>query len=170
MKNNLSEHPISQIEWIHVSNLKANDYNPNVVMKQELKLLKLSLLSQGWIQPILVTEEGVIIDGFHRYLLTHEDNEVDALTAGFVPCVKMNLTEAERMLLTIRINRAKGSHVAFRMADIVKKLINECEYTPKQVAQQIGATKDEIDLLLQEDVFKKLDIENHQYSKAWYPA
>lgn len=166
MKN---KHPIDSIEWVAATELKANDYNPNVVMNQELKLLKLSILTNGWIHPVIINHDGTIIDGFHRYSLTINDKQVNSMTSGLIPIVRMNLTEAERMLLTIRINRAKGSHIAFKMADVVKKLINEYDYSPKDVSKQIGATKAEIDLLLQEDVFKKLDIENHEYSKAWYP-
>jgi ParB-like chromosome segregation protein Spo0J len=161
--------PLEEIVWIAAEQLKANDYNPNVVANAELNLLKLSILKNGWIQPVIVNQDMTVIDGFHRYWLTLNDKQVAAKTEGACPCVIMELTEAERMLLTIRINRAKGSHVAFKMAEIVKKLITEYDYSPKEVAKQIGATKAEIDLLLQEDVFKKLDIENHSYSKAWYP-
>jgi ParB-like chromosome segregation protein Spo0J len=163
----MNEQPIENIVWVDADNLKANDYNPNVVMTTEMKLLKLSIKQNGWIQPILIDQEFVIIDGFHRATAARADKTLTV--QGKIPCVVLELTEAERMLLTIRINRAKGSHVAFKMADIVKKLINEYEYSPKEVAAQIGANKEEIDLLLQDDVFKKLDIENHQYSKAWYP-
>ncbi|MCP4749093.1 MAG: ParB N-terminal domain-containing protein [Desulfobacteraceae bacterium] len=65
-------HPINNIKWININKLDPNDYNPNVVYTPELKLLKLSLLSQGWIQHILVNKENgsyIIIDGFHRYNL-----------------------------------------------------------------------------------------------------
>lgn len=165
----IKEQPVNNIQWIHHSALTANDYNPNVVMNQELKLLELSILQNGWIHPIIINKDKTIIDGFHRYSLTRQSEKLQELTGGFIPCVVLDLTEAERMLLTIRINRAKGSHIAFKMADIVKKLINEYECSPTMIARQIGATKAEIDLLLQDDVFEKLDIQNHEYSKAWYP-
>jgi ParB-like chromosome segregation protein Spo0J len=164
------EQPINNIQWMSVDGLKANDYNPNVVFNQELNLLKLSLLTNGWIQPILVHKDtNTIIDGFHRFSLGKNDPEVRNMTAGLVPCVLMDITEAERKMLTIRINRAKGSHIAIKMADIIKSLINEHGLSPKEVATGIGATKKEIDLLLMENVFKQKDIQNHEYSKAWYP-
>jgi hypothetical protein len=37
------------------------------------------------------------------------------------------------------------------------------------VAIEIGATKDEVDLLYQDGVFKMKNIENWRYSKSWYP-
>jgi len=121
---NIENMPISNIEWIDVDELNANDYNPNVVFTKEKELLKFSIIKNGWIQPILTTEENIIIDGFHRATLAKTDKEVKKLTNSKVPVVRMKLSEPERMLLTIRINRAKGSHIAVKMGDIIKKLIN----------------------------------------------
>ena len=164
------EHPISSIQWIESNLLQANDYNPNVVFNKELQLLELSILRNGWIQPILITQNYEIIDGFHRWSLSKNSPKIADLTNGKVPCCVLELSEPERMLLTIRINRAKGSHISFKMSDIIKKLINEYNLPIEKVIRDIGATKEEIELLLMDDVFKKLDIQNHKYSKAWYPA
>ena len=43
------KHPIDSIEWIDAELLTANDYNPNVVLRHEFKLLEHSLLKNGWI-------------------------------------------------------------------------------------------------------------------------
>ncbi len=170
MNEFIEQSPINNVEWVDVDLLKANDYNPNVVYKKEMELLELSLLTQKWIQPILVTQDYVIIDGFHRAHLTKTSKKVREAFDGKVPVVVMNLDEAERMLLTIRINRAKGSHIAFKMSDLIKALFHEHGIPVKQIAKEIGATKEEVELLLMEDVFQKLNIENHEYSKAWYPT
>lgn len=166
----IEEMPISKVQWVDVEKLTANDYNPNVVFSKEMELLKLSILKNGWIQPILVTHEFVIIDGFHRASLAKADKQVKALTGGKVPVVIMELNEAERMLLTIRINRAKGSHIAIKMSDLIKKVVNDYGMPIDEICRQIGATKDEIELLLMNDVFKKFDITKEtKYSKAWVP-
>jgi ParB-like chromosome segregation protein Spo0J len=154
--------PIENIEWCTADRLSANSYNPNYVYMPELKLIEFSLKKQGWIQPILVTQDYEIIDGFHRWTIAKNNH-------WMVPVVKLNLTEPERKLLTVRINRAKGSHIAFKMSDLIKSLVHEHGLPIKQIAEEIGATKDEIELLLMDDVFKKLKIAEHEYSKAWYP-
>ena len=167
----IEEMPISRVVWKDVDDLSANDYNPNVVYSPELRLLRFSLLRQGWIQPVLVSADGTIIDGFHRASLVKTDKEVRALTKGRVPCVVMDLDEADRKLLTIRINRAKGSHVALKMADIVKDLVNTHGLSLDEICTQIGATRDEVDLLLMENVFKAKGIDEHTpFSRAWIPA
>lgn len=166
----INDMPISNVEWVDVNKLSANDYNPNVVFNKEMELLKFSILRQGWIQPILVTQDFVIIDGFHRASIAKVDEEVNKMTNGKVPVVIMNLTEPERMLLTIRINRAKGSHVAIKMSDIIKSLVNDYAISVNDICKEIGATKNEIDLLMMENVFKKHNVdENSKYSNAWIP-
>ena len=161
--------PISNVRWIEVQQLKANDYNPNVVFSDEMKLLRFSILKNGWIQPILVTKDLVIIDGFHRATLAKK--YADVTCRGLVPCCVMDISEPERMLLTIRINRAKGKHIAIKMHDIVLQLVNDYQYTPAQIAEGIGARKEEVELLLKQGVFEAKNItEETQYSKAWYPV
>lgn len=150
--------------------LKANDYNPNVVFKKEMNLLRLSILKNGWIQPILVNKDMQIIDGYHRVSAVKLDKKIKAMTNGKVPCAVLDLSEPDRMLLTIRINRAKGNHIAFKMHEVVGKLVNEYGVSVKKICHEIGATKSEVELLLQENVFTQKGInEETRYSKAWIP-
>lgn len=163
------KHPIDNIEWVDPTTLRANGYNPNVVLTQELNLLKHSLLAQGWLQPVLASTEGEIIDGYHRWWLSHNDKDVMKMSEGKVPVAFLDLTEAERMTLTIRINRAKGNHVAYKMHEIVYKLNKELGMDLDTIAKEIGANKKEVELLMQEGVFSVKDTQNHKYSKAWKP-
>lgn len=165
----LLNQPISKVEWVDTRTLNANDYNPNVVLNLEMNLLAFSLLKTGWIQPVLVTPELVIIDGFHRSYLSNHHPDVIKVYNYMIPVVKLDLSEPERMLLTVRINRAKGSHVAVKMHELVAKVFRDYGYSKEQIAKEIGATQPEIDLLLKENVFQNLDIPNHKYSKAWIP-
>lgn len=167
-------HPINRVQWIDVNLLDANDYNPNHVMGPEMKLLAFSLKKQGWIQPILVwpdpkTDRYVIIDGFHRHMVTKTDKTVWAMTDGKVPVVVMDMTEAERKLLTIRINRAKGNHAAFKMHEIITSVVKDHAYSIDQVCEAIGADRDEVQTLLAEDVFAKKEVDKFNFSKAWVP-
>ena len=167
---NIEDMPISNVTWVDVADLKANDYNPNVVFTPEMKLLKLSLLKQGWIQPILATTQKVIIDGFHRATIAKTDKQVHDMTCGKVPVVLMELSEPERMLLTIRINRAKGSHVALKMSNVIHELVNDYGVPVPDICKEIGATKKEVELLLMDNVFKEKGItEETEYSHAWVP-
>ena len=46
--------PLSTLQWVDRNLLKANDYNPNRVSEDNLKLLIQSILTNGWTLPIVV--------------------------------------------------------------------------------------------------------------------
>jgi len=162
--------PINNIQWRDASDLRANHWNPNRVRKQELRLLEHSLLTTGWIQPILVNEHDLIIDGFHRWRLSQDSKKVTAKWGGKVPTAVLPVDDPTAMAITVRINRAKGSHVAVEMHALVTDLLTVHGWSREQVAKEIGATVHEVDVLAQEGVFAARKIKDWAYSQAWYPA
>lgn len=167
--NVFDEQPINNIVWKLAKELNPNDYNPNRVLNEEFKLLALNIVRFGWIQPILINRNNIIIDGFHRWRLAQDSQELYKKYSGRVPCVVMDIDDREAMLLTIRMNRAKGVHEASAMAVIAKKLINDFNMTPKGLMTELGMSKAETELLLADTVFEIKGIKDWQYSKAWYP-
>lgn len=165
----LTKEPVHNVEWREAATLMANSWNPNVVFTPELRLLVRSILKNGWIQPVIINPDGMIIDGFHRASLARDEPQIVARYGGKVPCVVMPLSKPQAMIVTIRMNRAKGSHVAVRMAEIVKALIDEHGLDAQEVADELGATRDEVQLLYQDGVFKMKNIKDYKYSKAWVP-
>jgi len=161
--------PVDHIEWRDGETLNPNFWNPNVVFNPELHLLERSILRTGWVQPILINPDGIIIDGFHRWRLAMTSKPLLQRYRGRVPCSVIDVDELGAMLLTVRMNRAKGSHIATRMHEFVTRLLNDFHVDPTWLAQEIGATKEEIDLLTQENVFKARKLQDHRYSRAWYP-
>jgi len=161
--------PIDNIQWIDANELEANDYNPNVVFSPELRSLERNILAIGWVQPVIASTSKIIIDGFHRTMLSRESKKLIEKYKGKVPCVLFDVPRDQAMILTVRMNRAKGSHVAVRMSEMVKELIDTHNWEQKELAQELGATPKEIDLLYQDGVFKFRNIKNYKYSKAWYP-
>jgi hypothetical protein len=162
--------PVENIQWIDCDSLKANHYNPNRVMNAEMNLIERSILRTGWIQPILVNKNLTIIDGFHRWTLSRLSTQLREKYHGKVPCAVLDVTDAEAMVITVRINRAKGTHLAFRMSDYIKELIKVHRMPIDDLARDIGATIEEVELLMKSDVFEHKDIQNWTYSEAWFPA
>ena len=162
--------PINSIVWMDAADLSANHWNPNRVHRQELRLLAHSLLTTGWIQPILANRNLIIIDGFHRWRLSQDNKAVVKRWDGQVPVAILDVDDAQAMAITVRINRAKGTHVAVEMHSLVTALLEEHGWTVEEVAKEIGATKDEVELLSRDGVFEAKGISQWAYSKAWYPA
>jgi ParB-like chromosome segregation protein Spo0J len=161
--------PIDHIQWIDAADLTANAWNPNRVHKAELRLLEFSLLSTGWIQPVLANTDHLIIDGFHRWRLSQDSKAVKERWGGKVPVAILDIDRPSAMLMTIRINRAKGSHVAINMSEIVRELLEVHGYSPEMIAKEMGANLDEVNLLAQDGVFAVKNIAKWSYSPAWYP-
>lgn len=157
----LPNNPLETIIWVDPNKLTANDYNPNNVFTNEMRLLEFSMKRQSWIQPILITKDLVIIDGFHRHTIAKRNG-------WLVPCAVLDISDVERRLLTIRINRAKGSHIAVRMSDIIKGLLAD-GVSAAEIAKEIGGDLAEVELLSRDNVFEKFKLDGYEYSKSWVP-
>lgn len=145
-KNGIEQQPLDQVQWIPRERLRANDYNPNHVAKPELKLLKISILEDGWTQPIVARKDGEIVDGFHRWTVS-ADPEIYEMTDGKVPVVFIDPPKDQQMMATIRHNRARGSHAVLKMADIVRHLIDVEGLSFEEVQERLQMEWEEVDRL-----------------------
>src|SRR5438105_1178305 len=82
----LEKQPVSNVVWRHRDELIPNSYNPNAVAPPEMELLKISILEDGWTQPIVILPDFHIVDGFHRYTVS-ADPRLHERFGGFVPTV-----------------------------------------------------------------------------------
>lgn len=165
----IKQEPIDRVVWRACADLKANDYNPNVVIGPELRLIEHSILSNGWLHPVVIDPDLNIIDGFHRWTIAQKSKALIDRHGAAVPTVTLEVSRREAMAITVRLNRAKGVHVAVRMADLVRELIDTHGLTVREVATEIGGTVAEVNLLYQKNLFKALKLDEYEYSKAWVP-
>ena len=160
--------PLSSLQWVDRTLLKANDYNPNVVNEENMKLLMQSILTNGWTLPIVVRPDYTIIDGFHRWTVSGREPLYSKL-GGKVPVVIVNHKErSEDMYGTITHNRARGVHQLEPMKNIVKELLDQGK-TVKEISEQLGMKAEEIFRLSnfsKEDFLKMMAGDKHGYSKA----
>lgn len=158
--------PLNSLEWVDRNLLKANDYNPNKVSEENLKLLVQSILTNGWTLPIVVRPDYTIIDGFHRWTVSGREPLLSKL-GGKVPVVKVeHKDEAEDVYGTITHNRARGTHLLEPMKAIVKKLLAEGKTVP-EIGKQLGMRPEEVFRLsgFTRDEFLQM-MAGDQYSKA----
>ena len=136
--------PLSSLRWVKRDMLRANDYNPNKVSEENLKLLVQSILTNGWTLPIVVRPDYTIIDGFHRWTVSGREPLL-SLLGGTVPVVIVDHhgNESEDVYGTITHNRARGTHLLEPMKAIVKKLMDEGK-TVKEIGKQLGMKPEEV--------------------------
>ena len=102
--------PLSSLQWVDREQLKPNDYNPNKVNRENLKLLVQSIMTNGWTLPIVVRPDYTIIDGFHRWTVAGEE-PLHTMLKGKVPVVIVRHDDAtEDIYGTVTHNRARGTH------------------------------------------------------------
>lgn len=78
--------PLASLRWVDRTLLRANDYNPNKVSEDNLRLLTQSILTNGWTLPIVARPDYTIIDGFHRWTVSGREPLL-SLLGGMVPIV-----------------------------------------------------------------------------------
>jgi ParB-like chromosome segregation protein Spo0J len=161
--------PLNEISWIDRNLLKPNNYNPNKVAPPELKLLKISILEDGWTQPIVINPDFTIVDGFHRWTVSGH-KEIFELTDGKVPTVMVHPKDAaQQQMATIRHNRARGTHGVLEMSNIVTDMVKQ-GLSGDEIMKRLMMEKEEVVRLLFRAGIPKSDVFNDKgFSTAWQP-
>lgn len=167
-----ADEPVDFVRWVDSDSVHANDYNPNSVAPPEMELLRLSISSDGYTQPIvtMAEDEGSreVIDGFHRHRVGKECDDVRERVHGYLPVVTIRsdrTDKGDRIAATIRHNRARGKHQVIAMSDIVLDLKRR-NWSDTKIAKELGMDADEVLRLAQitglAEAFK-----DHEFSQAW---
>jgi len=163
--------PVDFVKWVNSDSIVSNDYNPNKVAPPEMELLEISIMNDGYTQPIVTwphDEKIEVIDGFHRHRVGKESKIVKERIKGYLPTViirKEQTSKNDRIASTIRHNRARGKHLVNAMSEIVIDLKNR-NWKNERIAKELGMDSDEVLRLMQitglESLFKDDD-----FSKSW---
>lgn len=165
--------PAYNVIAVPVEKIKANTYNPNAVAPPEMKLLYESIKEDGYTMPIVcyyakVEDLYVIVDGFHRYRIIKEHQDIYEREKGMLPVSVIEKPLDQRMASTIRHNRARGNHDVDLMSNIVKEL-HELGRSDEWISKHLGMDKDEILRLKQITGLAAL-FKDVKFGKAWVPA
>lgn len=165
----MNNQPLNEVVWRDREELSPNHYNPNRVAPKELNLLKISILEDGWTQPIVINPDMTIVDGFHRWTVS-ADEKVNKLTKGKVPTVMIRPKDASsQQMATIRHNRARGTHAVLEMSNIVSDMVQE-GLSGEEIMKRLQMEKEEVVRLLFRSGIPKSDVfKDSDFSKAWQP-
>jgi ParB-like chromosome segregation protein Spo0J len=163
--------PVDFVRWVKSDQVYANDYNPNSVAPPEMELLRTSISSDGYTQPIVTWLEGdrfEVIDGFHRHRVGKECPEIQERVHGFLPIVTANSDRSDRgdrIAATIRHNRARGKHKVESMSDIVVELKRR-NWSDEKIGKELGMDPDEVLRLCQITGLAEM-FADREFSEAW---
>lgn len=145
MEESLSEllKPIANVQIVDRDLLKPNNYNPNKVLEENMKLLEQSIMVNGWTLPIVCRPDYTIIDGFHRWTVAGRE-PLRSKLKGKVPVVIVEHKDHDEDIYgTITHNRARGTHLLDPMKAIIKELL-ESGKSVDEISKQLGMSKEEI--------------------------
>tara|TARA_R100000808_G_scaffold512_3_gene2713 strand:+ start:6156 stop:6830 length:675 start_codon:yes stop_codon:yes gene_type:complete len=163
-------HPVGNVTWVPITDVEANDYNPNAVADTEMQLLYTSISHDGYTQPVVTIYDAdrgkyVIVDGFHRYSTMRRNKDIMETTDGMLPVVVIDKDINDRMASTVRHNRARGKHSVSGMGNMVFEMLDN-GWTDEAICSELGMSADELVRLKHVTGFSKL-FENVNYRKSW---
>lgn len=133
----------AQVEYVDISTIKPNNYNPNRQSDRDFELLCRSIEEDGFTQPIIVQKETrEIVDGEHRWRALQTLGKLQA------PVIFVDFTPAQMMVSTLRHNRARGNENINMAADVLREL------------QQLGKLDMAADSLMLDDVELKIMLQD----------
>ena len=165
--------PVYNVISVTVDKVVPNTYNPNSVAPPEMKLLYESIKNDGYTMPIVcyhnkAEDQYVIVDGFHRYRIMLEHQDIYDREKGMLPVSVINKPIDQRIASTIRHNRARGNHDVDLMGNIVKEL-HELGRSDAWISKHLGMDRDEILRLKQITGLAAL-FKDVKFGQAWRPA
>ena len=165
--------PVYNVIPVPIEKIKPNTYNPNAVAPPEMKLLYDSIKADGYTMPIVCYYDKeddlyIIVDGFHRYRIMLENQDIYDREQGMLPVSVINKSLDQRMASTIRHNRARGHHDVDLMSNIVKEL-HELGRSDTWISRHLGMDKDEILRLKQITGLAAL-FKDVNFGQAWQPV
>jgi len=126
-----------RVEWVPVGSIRENGWNPNVLSSRKYAHLRKELIRVGFVAPIVVSRDGSIINGEHRWRAAKEEGFSD------VPVVRLDVDEITAKTISLNLNSIHGefdrSKLALALAgmeiDIPKDdLLNALDYTDREMA------------------------------------
>lgn len=127
-----------EVEYMDVNDILPNPYNPNRQSEKDFELLCRSMEEDGFTQPVIIRKsDNLIVDGEHRW------RAAQSIGMKAIPVVKVEMTDAQMRISTLRHNRARGSEDMDLASDVLKQL------------QDMGALDHAKDSLMMDDVEMK---------------
>ncbi|MFD2234809.1 IbrB-like domain-containing protein [Phaeospirillum tilakii] len=168
----MRQEPVDCVLWVPAESVHANDYNPNSVAPPEMRLLQLSIMADGFTQPLVTWPDAPgqyeVVDGFHRNRVGKEVGAVRRRVNGRLPIAVINAdrtSKEDRIAATVRHNRARGKHAVDAMADLVIDLQRR-NWSDDRIAKELGMDSDEVLRLKQTKGLAEL-FADREFSEAW---
>ena len=155
--------PCLNVRLVPIEKVFPNGYNPNKMESKMFRLLKKSIVEDGLTMPIVTYYDAdkdiyEIVDGFHRYTVLLK------MKISAVPVSIIDKPIEERMMSTIRHNKAKGTHQLSLVKVIFQKLLQK--KSKADIAEGIGAEPEEV-VIYSKGATIAEEFKDGKFSNSW---
>jgi len=159
-----------KVEMVKIEDIKPSEWAATYILRPDLLVLSVSIADNGILSPLLVRRgTGEIIDGHQRFYLASQNHHIREKINGVLPVTYIDCGALQAMILHVQMNRARGSIVAKRLSQIVRKLSFSKAVSTAEFDRLFCMKHDELELLLEGTLVKMRKIHQHTYSRAWVP-
>lgn len=162
VKKNFNTLQVLKVEYVSVTSIYPNPYNPNRQSDREFELLLKSMEEDGFTQPVVVQrKDNSIVDGEHRW------RAANRLGMKELPVVFVDMTPAQMRVSTLRHNRARGSEdieLTIKMFQDLRSL-----GALDHAIDSLGMTEKEMNFLI-DDLPAPEQMAAEEYHSAWVPS
>jgi ParB-like chromosome segregation protein Spo0J len=148
--------------------LNPAPYNPRKIKPEMLAALKQSIREVGFIDPIVVQRDGLIIVGGHQRVRALKEACIElGIAIPKIPCIVLDLTDRQAKKLNMQLNRVGGEFDPRLLGELLAS-INEEEKITIDEAQGMGFTIEEVGkhIHLVEPVDIKPDEETTSFARS----
>lgn len=126
---------VLKVEIWPIDKIRPNDWNPNVMDEKTLNLTELSMVEEGFSDPIDIDPTGLILDGEHRYIIAKR------LGLTEIPVFVKERYGDDAVITTIRKDRTHGEPDLVKLSEIVGALVDDLG--TEEVERRLGYDKGE---------------------------
>jgi len=137
----MSKAKVLDYEIWPIDKLRANDWNPNSMTPKVYELTKLSILEEGFSDPVDIDPTGLILDGEHRWRVAKD------LGMTEIPVFVKERYDDDAKITTIRKDRTHGTPDLIKLSEIVGTLVEELGQ--QEVERRLGFDESEQQALLE---------------------
>lgn len=105
-------------EHVSVDLLRVDSRNPNRMSDEQLSAVVKNIEKFGFIVPVVLNKDGVIIDGHHRYLAAKQLGMKEVLA------VRLDLEDVDARMLQQVLNKLRGEHLPELDEDVYRDILS----------------------------------------------
>jgi len=93
-----------EVKKVKIKDIKLDETNPNEMSKLKREGLKEVINKFGFLEPVIINQDNIMVDGEHRFVILKEQGEKE------IPVIQINVKDVDRRMIRQTMNKLRGEH------------------------------------------------------------